>query len=435
MDGRTPLVEVRACREEAQTAREGTIYTTGFAGCDGGPPPYERVLCPPVDGPWALQHTGETVSCDTAAGAAHSADCGCGVGLERCLPNDADFYNAYAFDFALLDPLGFDLPFDRARQRSGDWSHVFWSEEAIHFLQSIFAKDRDVRELLTARDSVVNGPLVQFYKHIAPTFGRPSPISFTRPPSMTDLIDAEYDQLADPATLPDLLPHDVTTWAPFPDRGPVAAGLLTMPAYLLKYGSRRGRAHTIYSTFLCRDFIAPPDLRLPASNDPDLTRRPGCSTCHAQLEPLAAYFARTSEFGFQFFSPERFPNFNPMCRNGASLASACLVFGNYDPTFSARGGMQRAAYASAQNADAGPAGLAAAVTADPAYATCMARRVASSFLGRPLGADDQGLVARYASALVVGRYRMRALVRAVVLSAAYREANNLASAAWREGRP
>jgi len=34
---------------------------------------------------------------------------------------------------------------------------------------------------------------------------------------------------------------------------------------------------------------------------------------------------------------------------------------------------------------------------------------------------------------VTSNYRMRALVRAVLLSDAYRNANNLTSAAWREG--
>ena len=291
MDGKTPVVEVRVCREEAQAAATGRIYTTSFAGCHG-PAPYGRVLCPPVDSGWALQHSGETVSCDSAAGAAHSPDCGCGVGLERCLPNDADYYNSNAFDLASLDPLGFELPFDRTHQRSGDWLHLFLTEEVTHFLQMIFARDRDVRELLTARDSVVNGPLVQFYKHDAPAFGPPAEVSFTRPAPMGDLIDSEYDQLANPATLPDLLANDLNTWAPFPDRGPVAAGFLTMPAFLVKYGSRRGRAHTIYSTFLCRDFIAPPDLRLPVSNDPDLTRRPGCATCHAQNNTRGAVAMR-----------------------------------------------------------------------------------------------------------------------------------------------
>ena len=91
-----------------------------------------------------------------------------------------------------------------------------------------------------------------------------------------------------------LVPEDTATWLPVADRGPHASGILTMPIFLTKYGSRRARAHVAYSAFLCKDFVAD-TAKLAPSDEPDLTKRPGCSTCHQTLEPMAAYFTRVAE--------------------------------------------------------------------------------------------------------------------------------------------
>ncbi len=123
------------------------------------------------------------------------------------------------------------------------WHKLWWSEEARRYLGYLFGGDRDFREILTGRYTVVNGPLVQFYRASEPAncCGRERGFDMLQ----------ESEPLLDPKTLPDLGPADVRTFRVVADRGPHAAGLLTMPAFLTKcasHGTRRGRvlplAHT-----------------------------------------------------------------------------------------------------------------------------------------------------------------------------------------------
>ena len=94
--------------------------------------------------------------------------------------------------------------------------------------------------------------------------------------------------------------------------------------------------------------------------------------------------------------------------------------------------MLRGAYASAANADAGPPGLAKAMTESPEFGKCVVNNVASSFLGRALNTDDAAMVARLETAFVDGGYKMRGLIKMLIHEAAYRSANNLKSDAWRD---
>jgi hypothetical protein len=159
--------------------------------------------------------------------------------------------------------------------------------------------------------------------------------------------------------------------------------------------------------------------------------RSGCSTCHAALEPMSAFFTRVSESNWTYLPPANFPLANPTCAGAAALSNAsCRAF--YDPDFAtAARGLMRGAYGSMANADAGPAGLARQLTAAPEFAGCVAQNIAQSFLGRDLDSDDGELLTQLTQAFTAGGYRMRALVRTMVLSDAYHHANNLSSAAWR----
>jgi len=277
-DGKTPMTGVRVCREEAQTADTGRVYASGRIVQKSDPLLPGRRTRLPADTAFARASAGRPVSCLGAPGFESSLDCGCGVGLERCLPAaPAGFVQPW------LVPLGVDQPFDRAARPAALWMRTWWSQEAIHFLDRIFGADRDVRELLTSPATTINGPLAQFYRFLA---------GATCCGDGAELGYREAEPLFDPAAVPaNLLPHQVSTWATVADRGPHAAGVMTMPIFLLKYPTRRQRAHAIYSAFLCRDFVAE-TARLAPSDEPDLTRRPGCATCHRRLEPLAAYFAR-----------------------------------------------------------------------------------------------------------------------------------------------
>ncbi|AKU95598.1 hypothetical protein AKJ09_02262 [Labilithrix luteola] len=420
-DGK-PTTAIRICREEASTSELGHVYTSGRTKAPGRDDklPGGRTSPPPLDKPFALQHKGERVSCDTRAALENAVDCGCGVGLERCIPNDGNG-EGNAFYFPNKMPLGPGFPLDLAKQRAERWYPYWWSREAVHFLDDLFDEDRDFRQILTGRQSFVNGPLAQFYRTIQRTNCCGPETSFG--------MNEELSPLFDPKNVPaDLMPHDVDTWRLVSDRGPHAAGILTTPMFLQKYATARARAAVLYNAFLCKSFVAE-NAQLTPSTEPNLMKRPGCQTCHATLEPLAAYFARVEPSSSVFLPATNFPAINSACRKdkNGKLNGNCNAL--YDVAFADdKGATLRSAYGSISNADAEPVGAGRAVTQMPEFAECAVQRVTSSFLGRPTSPDDAALLASLQKDFVASGYRMRALVRGIVRSREYRDANNVGSA-------
>ena len=411
-DGKTPMTQVRVCREEAQRATEGKVVKTGRVRRKGDPLPAGRLSYPPADTAFATANAGSMVSCTTAAGFASSTECGCGVGLERCIPTGPN-----GFMMPWSTPLGIEQPFSSSPRPASLWLRTWWAQEAIHFMDDVFLADRDVRELLTSPATMINGPLAQFYRFLADASccGTGAEFGYNSPESL-------FDPHAVPASI---APHDVAAWTRITDRGPHASGLLTMPIFLLKYGSRRQRAHAVYRTFLCQEFVAE-NAELRPSTEPDLTRREGCRSCHRRLEPMAAFFARIEESDWTYLPPARFPVSNTTCAASSPTAMppACRSF--YDPDFTtSHHATLRGAHAAPSNVDAGPRGLATEITRSPAFASCVVRNVAQSLLGRPLTHEDDAWQAALAEAFVSAGYRMRSLVRTIVVSSRYRDANDL----------
>jgi uncharacterized protein DUF1585/uncharacterized protein DUF1592 len=390
-------------------------------------PPDGRLDFPPLDSSYATMNQGQSVHCNGAVAYSMSADCGCGPGLERCMPGDGPGFDPGAFVFPTRTPLGWDAPFDNVSQAESAWSRMWWGQEVVHFLDYVLNEDRDFREVLTARYSFVNGPLANFYRNFAPTSHPPQALSFGY---------LEPDALFDPNALPkELLPSDVADWRQVGDRGAHASGILTMPVFLTKYGSRRARAHVLWNAFACKDFIAG-NIQLTPSTEPNLMLRPGCQTCHTTLEPLAAYFSRIQESTWNYLPADDFPIQSKKCAgtDPKKINGNCTPF--YDPAFTDKdAGTLRGAYASSEHADAGAAGIAAELTATNDFERCVAENVASSFLGRPLSSDDDTLKAQLAQTFATNGYKMRALVQALVESSAYRDANNQSSGEWREAKP
>jgi hypothetical protein len=170
----------------------------------------------------------------------------------------------------------------------------------------------------------------------------------------------------------------------------------------------------LYEVFACKDFTAE-RAALHPSSEPDLAKRPGCATCHATLEPMAAYFARVRESDWTFLPPEHFPTMAARCSDrDRPLPAECR--GIYDPDFRVLAG----AHAAPAHADAGPAGLAAELASAPELAPCVVQHVAESLLARPLTAADEPWQRELAATFVAGGYRMRALAKAIVTSDRYR---------------
>lgn len=425
-DGK-PVTEIRICREEAQTAESGHIYASGRTKAlpKGTKLPGERFRPPPLDSRYATQHQGQPVACDTRTALDSAPDCGCGVGLERCVPGDSN-NNGNAFYYPNHMPLGPGMPLDDARQSQQRWFPYWWSREAVRFLDDLFGNDRDFRDILTSKRTFVNGPLAQFYRTVQQS-------SCCGPEAQFGMLQ-ETEPLFDPKSVPeDLAPHDVSTWKEVDDRGPHAAGILTMPMFLEKYASARARGAALYNDFLCKSFSAE-NQQLQPSSEPNLTIRPGCKTCHATLEPLAAYFARVEPSNFVFLPQSNFPVHNATCKldKNGKLGGGCNAL--YDASFvGAQGATLRSAYASPEHTDATPTGAGQDITKMPEFAQCAVQRIASSFLGRPTTPDDDPLLASLTAGFVGSGYRTKALVKAILKSDAYRRSNNVSSDTWRGG--
>ena len=420
----TATTMVRVCKEEASTATSAPVFATGRkAPVAGTPPPYGRVTALPLDSAYAATNKGKVIACEGGSAYSNTTGCGCGPGLERCLPAAGNSVEPAAFTLPQGAMLGVDRPTSVARDGEGGWHRQWWSQEAVRTIEWIAASDRDFREILTGKGTVVNGPLVQFYKHVAggTCCGNGVNLGYVNPVG-----------LVDEAKLPALAPTDGATWKVVDDRGPNASGILTMPVFLTKYGTRRGRAHVLYNVFRCRQFVAE-NLKLEPSTEPDLTKRSGCQTCHATLEPMAAYFTRVLESDWTWLPKESFPIDQASCRaDPLKMSTTCK--GYYDPAFtSPTATMLRGAYASVAHADEGPAGLAKATVSSPEFGKCVVTNMASSFLGRELGVEDEAMVTRLEGTFVGSGYKMRSLVKALVHEPAYLTANNLSSTALREG--
>jgi hypothetical protein len=299
-------------------------------------------------------------------------------------------------------PLGTALPFNKAARPAHLWMLSQLAQEPVRFIDQVLLDDRDFRDVLVSRGTMVNGPLALFYRTLA---------SARCCEDGTALGYVDPEPLFDPSAAPtSLAPVNVEHWQPVADRGPHAAGIVTMPVFLRKYGSARQRAHAIYGAFLCKEFRAE-RATLAASNEPDLTKRPGCRACHIKLEPMAAYFARVADQDWTYLPAKFFPT----ARCGVPGAPACKHF--YDPALTTL----RYAHTAPNHAYLGPSGFARDVAASPDLAPCVVERVGASLLGRPLRDSERAWRDGLAKLFVDGGYRMRALVRAIVTSPAYRE--------------
>ncbi len=410
-DGKTELSEVRVCREEAQTAERGTLFAPPRADAKKPPPlPAGRETPFPFEDEYARKHRGEPIACTTQLALAASADCGCGQGLERCVPTGYD-YNV-VFNVAPRELVGLAGAVATGGHTTSQYWHRFWREEVTRLMSRVFSDDRDVRELVTGRYTYVNGPLSQFYRFVEP--GNCCGHERTTALGMRE----ETDPLVRPDRLPLLPVNDADTWTLVVDRGPHAAGILTTSAFLQKFASRRARAAAAYQGLLCKTFVADTS-QAPPSRDPNLMARPGCASCHTTLEPLSAYFTKVKEGSTTVLS---LPTENPECHlRGGKPYAYCPEF--YDRDFSdEKTALLKGAYASREHAEGGPEALGAELARSPEYASCAVELTLSSFLGRALTPDDAPLRARLTSRLVESGYRMRAMVRALVLDPAYAEA-------------
>lgn len=285
-------------------------------------------------------------------------------------------------------------------------------------IRDILRSDRPYTDLFTTREAWVNGPLVHFFRHQTRVSRfRMEPLPF------------------DVDRLPDLHFTDEDTWVPI-TLGEEHAGILTRPAFLLRFQTNRSRANRFYDAFLCTPF-SPPDAGLEGVDadvtNPNLQERSGCAYCHASLEPAASHWGRWAEQGISYLSPEDFPAYREDCevcaRTGQQCSTECRQFyitNTFEESEEPYVGMLNPYYFRREeherNVERGPQLLALAEIASTQnrLPLCVARRTAEWLLGRSMQADDEPWITELAQHFISGDYSYRSLVRTIVTSPRYR---------------
>ena len=135
-------------------------------------------------------------------------------------------------------------------------------------------------ELLTTKRAYVNGPLTHYFKHHAPmgSTGR------------------THNVVYDDVPLQDS-PWTDDGWYQV-ERTHLHSGILTLPAYLLRFQTNRGRANRFRIAFMGQYFV-PSETAAPGCNEDtdDVTEKCYCAGCHQNLEPMSMFFGSFAEAG------------------------------------------------------------------------------------------------------------------------------------------
>jgi hypothetical protein len=325
--------------------------------------------------------------CDTTTGQ-NDPECGCGPDLRWCVVSAAQTQ--------IQQALAGDI--DRR-------------------VEAIVREDRPYLELLTGKTGFVNGPLVHLLRHQT---GLPGAARLSELPLDLDV-------------LPSLAFTDASTWVEI-DLGAHHSGVLTSPAYLLRFMTNRARANRYYVSFACQPF-QPPEGGIPeaTSSTPtlDLAARDGCKYCHAILEPGAAYWGRWTPSGAGHLPAGAYPAYSEECAGCAAGTVVCsevcskyyltrVLSSEQEPFVGMLAAYEFLDDRHAFHVEEGPSMLVEETVADGRLPTCVARSTASWLLGREPGGDDDAWVDALASDFVGAGWSYRQLVKAVVLSDAYR---------------
>lgn len=221
------------------------------------------------------------------------------------------------------------------------------------------------------------------------------------------------------------------TWRPTARNGK-HAGILTMPAFLLRFQTQRSRANRFRIAFMGQYFVPAEKLEPQAgcSNDAaDLTQRCNCQYCHQTLEPMSAYFGNFAEAGSALMSNRtRFPLSRPDCIG--QERGECSRFYQTQADLPGPGKLLPYQFEATHpeyvaNIDGGPRKLAESIIADGTFARTVVQSLLERLLKRPMkldGADatDRPTLEALAKTFKEGGYQYPALVRSIIALPEYR---------------
>lgn len=164
-----------------------------------------------------------------------------------------------------------------------------------------------------------------------------------------------------------------------------SAGILTTFGYMRRYEKNRTRANQLYERLFCRKFTS--ELPRVFPQDPgNLRTTPGCSGCHATLDPLADFFKVWGEGG-EFYAGQ----------------------GNATQTsFNGKSGLYMS-------------DLASIVQTDSAFATCQVQHAWEWLMGRKFYHSEAELRGAFTNYFINSNYSFKELVYAMATHPAFVE--------------
>lgn len=332
---------------------------------------------------------GKVVACNTADGAT-LATCGCGAGLDYCAPTGAGVVVDATIKSSLREQLNL-------------------------LVDDVVSGTQPYTDLLLTTKAKQNGPVAFWRKNHGPSFSQATTVNMPDP--QDPLLDKAFTD---------------ATWTEM-DRGGNHAGVLTLPAYLLRFQTNRGRANRFRIDFTCQYFVPPEKLSPAVGCDPsaeDITQRCNCQYCHQTLEPLASFFGGFAEAGTtQITDKAIFPALDPAC-TGKNPSQICKRFYVTQADAHNPGSLLAYQYADlhpeyVDHITKGPRELAQSIIDDGTFAQCTVKNLFSYFAGRDLrggGAevDELDLQAQLAAGFAKNGYDMRWLVQQIVSLPQYR---------------
>ncbi len=203
----------------------------------------------PAGDPDAGTHT-----CDHALATGKAKTCGCGPELNYCML-------AGTVQPAVLGSM---------------------REQLLRSVDDVTSGQSPYSHLITTQKAYINGPLVHYFRYLGQRQ------SFSRTQNLYQPSDGK---------LPDLHYTESDNWVEIQRSAP-HAGILTLPAYLLRFQTNRGRANRYRIAFEGQYFQPPSTVDSACAKEgDDLTQRCVCRSCHTLLEPLASHFGQFVEAG------------------------------------------------------------------------------------------------------------------------------------------
>lgn len=355
-----------------------------------------------------------TVQCDGTVG---RQECGCGPNLRECHGTAADARTPLLNSFR---------------------------EQLSRAVDKVSRGGRPYTDLLLSTKTEVNGPISYWKRYQSDLYA--ISLVFTR----NDAREAD-------GGVPVLPFHDADTWVE-QERGGLHAGVLTTPAYLLRFQTNRGRANRFQLAFECEGFEPPDQLEEQGDrlygdqtactvNTTDLTKKCTCRYCHTRLEPLAAGWGQFTEAGLSHMDTAAFPRVDPNCvlnMDGTPKAGVpskrlqeCRRFYVVDPDQDNPGALIPYQYAVNSTATAerfhkaiydayqgGPRRRASTIISNGTFARCTTKRFFNYLLkrdAREAGAQSEAaLLNQLSTTFRTSNYDLPTLIRAIVNTEEYR---------------